>query len=155
MPEIALPTAVKQNEILERVRSKTVYPSKTLKANFAANNTSTFKDLINITGEGELLEIFLRNNTVLTQMKIIIDGSVHIEVTSDANGKNIAILLSDYTFFASTFFSALSWKSFTGANSLLQPATILGEPISFKKSLQIQATGYENDSMSHILYHLK
>lgn len=93
MPEIQLPTAAKQDEILKEV-SNVFYDLDDIKyVTPAEEATGDYKTILEVQGSGELLSLFLyrKLDTIPTKLRITIDGNVIYE-----KSKTVSHIVTSY-----------------------------------------------------------
>ncbi|MFD2868911.1 hypothetical protein ACFSY7_10430 [Kurthia populi] len=158
MPEIQLPTAAKQDEILNKIRNV----NKEIKGPFitkknSENFTSEFRELLKIEGSGELLEVFLitRNNTDVG-VRITVDDEVVFDFEDVPKGVSSGIVIATERNFSSSTSSTYPFYSRLMCSQLpvtqLTRCLILKEAITFKRSLKLES--YQTSSSGWIIYQL-
>lgn len=170
MPEISLPTATKQNQILETIKDTGVnFYENPLSADFQSNMTDNFNTILEVNGPGELLELVVgsADPTSLMQLKITVDGEelINLSLKASTSGNTVypifSIFLKDFLIFNlpynssntapsnNYFYSVLNneyFRSFLGEQGSISHSSrafyLVKNPIVFNESLKVEGTRY-------------
>lgn len=169
MPEIALPTAEKQNIIYNKINDavyNTEIYNNIITASFDANTTTHYQTLLEVNGTGELLELVLcapASNINNCGIKITIDDEV---IYSKETTRHLALFLleknlltipeSTSNTFLRTYSSiskiamSLTVSGVTNGNE--RTVLLMQQPIKFKQNLKVEAFNSQASGIYYTLY---
>lgn len=173
MPEIQLPTAAKQDEILDTIKNNQkeniaeFLGTPITNESFDANTTTSFATLLQVSGAGELLELKLTlTKAIPFALRITIDGAVFYFGANSLpkNSSTLLIYVDRFVKNAAPSSGSIGLISLiTGKNFSVTPSingtTILPfkDTIKFFETLKIEAYGNVSASAlkDYITYALK
>lgn len=163
MPEIQLPTAAKQDEILQNITTSTynteVY-NDIIAASFNKNQTNNYTTLLEVNGSGELLELSLGPCDMQNcGIKITIDDEVILARESTwcfalflliGNIFNFLESASGTNYLTYSSISATTMKVSIQSTAVASGANIrfMQKPIKFRKCLKVEAFNSQSTNMN-------
>lgn len=173
MPEIQLPTATKQDEILintQKISQKLglSYPSNALVASARATGVdySNYTTMLEINGAGLLHEVYIEASDLIDLQKaypnglrITIDGGSPITITSSYGGSILANRKLNLIYMYSknvggTFYPTYSVRTTRNRNDVFRGFYLLEDSLEFKTSLKIEHFSAEKGT-TYVTYTLK